>query len=230
LAGWLPRRRGSADTQGVRIDLTFAGDYELAVPDGSDLSELVAYQYPPGAVVDLATIAVTEQTISYSVAGMAPTEPVPMEPQDPVRVEVRPAVAGSWLGVFDARLPSPRGVNCVVALPDHESLAVISHGAAYRVWADDPRRWEELSIGGVMQPVVVTVPELVLLVEHTTILAYGPHGLAWESEALVWDDLEAVSVDGEHLRAKGFDAPRNKIVAFTVDLRTGRSRDAPRSD
>jgi hypothetical protein len=66
------------DTQGVRIDLTFAGDYELAVPDSSDLSEMVAYQYPPGAVVDLATIAVAERTISYQVAGMASTEPVPI--------------------------------------------------------------------------------------------------------------------------------------------------------
>lgn len=81
-----------------------------------------------------------------------------------------------------------------------------------------------------MEPVVVTALELVLLVEYTTILAYGPHGLAWESERLVWDDLEALSVDGEHLRAKGFDAPRNEIVAFTVDLRTGRSEDAPHPD
>jgi hypothetical protein len=161
---------------------------------------------------------------------MAPTEPMPMASPDPVQVEVRPAAADRWLGIFDAQLTSPRGVNCAVALPDRESIAVISHGAAYRVWAADPRRWDELSIGGVMAPVVVTALELVLLVEHTTILAYGSRGLAWDSEALVWDDLEAVSVDGERLRAKGFDAPRNKIVAFTVDLRTGRSQDAPRSD
>jgi hypothetical protein len=214
----------------VRIDLTFAGDYELAVPDSSDLSEMVAYQYPPGDVVDLATIAVVKRTISYQVAGMAPTDPVPMASPDPVRLEVRPAAADRWLGIFDAQLMSPRGVNCAVALPDRESIAVVSHGAAYRVWAADPRRWDELSIGGVMAPVVITAPELVLLVEHTTILAYGPRGLAWKSEPPVSDDLEAVSVDGEHLRAKGYDAPRNKIVVFTVDLGTGRPQEAPLHD
>ena len=121
-------------------------------------------------------------------------------------------------------------MNCAVALPDRESIAVVSHGAAYRVWAADPRRWDELSIGGVMGPVVITAPELVLLVEHTTILAYGPHGIAWTSEPPVSDDLEALSVDGEHLRAKGYHAPRNKTVALTVDLRTGRSQEAPLHD
>jgi hypothetical protein len=78
-----------------------------------------------------------------------------------------------------------------------------------------------------MQPVVVGTLELVLFVEHTTILAYGSHGVAWESEQLVWDDLEAVAVEGEYLQATGFDAPRNEIVPLTVDLRTGRSTNAP---
>jgi hypothetical protein len=214
----------------VRIELTFAGDYELAVFAGGDLSETVAYEYPPGAVVDLATFAVAGRTISYQVAGMAPTGPVPMASPDPVQLEVRPAATDRLVGIFDAQLTSPRGVNSVVALPDRESIAVVSHGAAYRVWAADPRRWDELSIGGVMAPVVVGALELVLLVEHTTILAYGPHGLAWKSEPPVSDDLEAVSVDGERLRAKGYDTARNKTIAFTVDLRTGRSQDAPHHD
>jgi hypothetical protein len=66
-----------------------------------------------------------------------------------------------------------------------------------------------------MQPVVVDALKLVLLVQHTTIRAYGERGLAWEPERLVWDDLEAVAVNGEQLQAKGFDAPRNQTVAFT---------------
>jgi hypothetical protein len=78
-----------------------------------------------------------------------------------------------------------------------------------------------------MQPVVVGALELVLFVEHTTILAYGSRGVAWRSEQLVWDDLEAVAIDGEYLQATGFDAARNEIVPLTVDLRTGRSTNAP---
>lgn len=222
----MPSRGISAFTSGVHIDLTFAGDYELAAPDGSDPSPALAYEYPPGTAIDGATREQPEVTITWSV-GATVVESEPMVWPEPVQLDVRPAGGPRWLGIFQAQLLSPRGASCAVALPDRDSIAVLSHGAAYRVWADAPARWDELSAGGVMQPVVVGALELVLFVEHTTILAYGPRGLAWECEQLVWDDLEAVAVDGVHLQATGFDAPRNEIVALTVDLRTGESQDAP---
>ena len=80
-----------------------------------------------------------------------------------------------------------------------------------------------------MQPVVVTALELVLLVEHNTILAYGPHGLAWESDQLVYDDLEALWVDGEHLRAKGLMRPgtRSSRSRSTSGLDAPRTRRDP---
>lgn len=210
----------------MRIDSTFAGDYELGVPGGTDPGRELAYEYPPGAVVDVATPERTDMTIAWSV-GDTVVESERMEWPDPVQLDVRPAHVARWLGIFQAQLVSPRGASCAVALPDRVSIAVLSHGAVYRVWVGDPTRWDELSTGGVMQPVVVGALELVLFVEHTTILAYGSRGLAWTSEQLVWDDLEAVAVDGDYLQATGFDAPRNEIVALTVDLRTGRSENAP---
>jgi hypothetical protein len=214
----------------VRIDSTFAGDYELGVPDGGDRSQELAYEYPPGTVIDVATLERPETaTIIWSVGGSV-VESEPMAWPDPVQLDVRPADATRWLGIFQARLLSPRGVTCAVALPDRESIAVLNHGAAYRVWVGDPARWEDLSAGGVMEPVVVGALELVLFVEHTTILAYGSRGLAWKSHQLVWDDLEAVAVDGEYLQATGFDAPRGEIVPLTIDLRTGRSKNAPHPD
>jgi hypothetical protein len=210
----------------VRIDSTFAGEYELGVPDGSDPSQRLAYEYPPGKLIDVVTLERPEVTIVWSV-GDTVGDSEPMVWRDPVQLDVRPVDGAHWLGIFQAQLLSPRGASCAVALPDRESIAVLSHGAAYRVWAGDPVRWDELSPGGVMQPVVVGALDLVLFVEHTTILAYGSHGLAWKSEPLVWDDLEAVAVDGNYLRATGFDAPRNEIVPITVDLRTGGSKNAP---
>ncbi len=166
-------------------------------------------------------------TITWSVGG-AEVQSDPMPAPEPVRLDVSPAAGARWLGIFHAQLPSPRGASCAVALPDRESVAVLSHGAAYRVWAGDPGRWEELSPGGVMAPLVVRSLELVLLIEHTSIVAYGANGLAWRSDDLVWDDLEAVGIDGGYLHATGFDAARDAIVAPTVDLRTGQSPDAPR--
>jgi hypothetical protein len=214
------------DTHGVRIDLTFAGEYELRARDGIDPPRVLAYEYPPGTAVDVATLERPDVTIIWSVGDSA-VESDPMVWPAPIQLDVRPADTACWLGIFQAQLLSPRGASCAVALPDRDSVAVLSHGAAYRVWASDPTHWDELSPGGVMQPVVVDALELVLFVEHTTITAYGSHGLAWRSEQLVWDDLEAVAVDGEHLQATGFDAPRNEIVPLTVDLSTGRSQNAP---
>jgi hypothetical protein len=69
--------------------------------------------------------------------------------------------------------------------------------------------------------------ELVLFVDITVVSAYGRDGLAWQTERLVWDQLMLGRVDGSTLEADGFDAPANRIVSFTIDLRTGEAVDAP---
>jgi hypothetical protein len=136
----------------------------------------------------------------------------------------------SWLGVFHPVLLSARDTNVAVALPDGETFVVVSHGAAYRVWVDDPHRWEEVAAGGVLEPVIASEPGIVALADHTGLVGYGPSGLAWKSERLVWDDLRPVGLDGAALQMEGFDAPRNEVVSFTLDLRSGRSLDAPYPD
>jgi hypothetical protein len=152
------------------------------------------------------------------------------ERDDAVVIGVEPADAPAWIGLFQAGIPSPRGASGVVALPDRESFAVLCAGAAYQVLAASPHDRQEISAGGIEAPVVVKDYELVLFTEHTAITAYGSDGVAWQSERLVWDDLHAVSVQGSALIAEGFDAPSNRIVRFAVDLKTGRSDDAPNPD
>lgn len=152
------------------------------------------------------------------------------ERDDAVVVGVEPVDARAWVGLFSARLTSPRSANGVVALPDRESFAVLCAGAVYRVSAVSPGDWKEISVGGVEAPVVSTEPELVLFVEHTTIIAYGREGLAWQTERLVWDGLHALRVDGSTLIAEGFDPPTGRTVSFGVDLHTGRSDNAPNPD
>jgi hypothetical protein len=118
--------------------------------------------------------------------------------------------------------------TAVTALPDRETFAVISDGDAYRVWASEPGHWSEISPGGgYSEPLTLPELELVVLADFTTLVAYGPSGPVWESERLVWDDLRVLGVDQERLLMQGFDAPKNAIVPFSVDLRTGRSEDAP---
>jgi hypothetical protein len=148
--------------------------------------------------------------------------------RDGILVAVEPTTRDRWLGVFAPKLR--RGVDCAVALPDRRSLAVVSGGAAYRVSTEAPLEWDTISVGRVAAPVIVAELDLVLFLEHTRIIAYGRTGLAWESNRLVWDELEAVRVEHGVLQATGFDAPLDRQVPFTVDLRTGQSDDAPHTD
>jgi hypothetical protein len=147
--------------------------------------------------------------------------------RDGVLLGIEPAGGDPWIGIFGSSLlASPRGATCAVALPDRATLAVLSKGAAYRVSAHDPLEWDEISVGGTAKPVVIEPLELVLFVEHADISAYGRAGLEWKSDRLVWDGLEVGDVDGFTLRARGFDASQDRIVSFTLDLRTGKSENA----
>jgi hypothetical protein len=99
----------------------------------------------------------------------------------------------------------------------------VSKGAAYRVAAHDPLDWNEIPARGTSEPVVMEALELVLFVDNTVVTAYGRDGLAWQTERLVWDQLKVGRVDGSTLEAEGFDALADRIVSFTIDLRTGES-------
>jgi hypothetical protein len=188
----------------MHLDCTFGGAYEFAAAEWPGGSQNRMFWYPGAS----------------TVGG-----------RDGVILSITPAEAPSWLGVFEAQQGSSSGVNGAVALPDRKTLGVLSNGAVYLVAADDPLRWDVPLGGGVMSdPIIVHDLELVLFVEHTRVSAYGRNGPMWHTERLVWDDLQFLRLDGDELQLKGFDAPRNEIVSFSLDLLTGRSPDAPHPD
>lgn len=151
--------------------------------------------------------------------------------RDGLLLSISPAEGEPWLGVFARGALAPAGASGAVALPDRRTLAVLSNGSVYQVAASDPLQWEEPAVAtAVRDPVVVEELGIVVFVGYTDLLAYGRDGLVWASERLVWDDLRVVRVDGSVLHLEGFDAPLNKIVSFSLDLRTGRSVDAPHPD
>jgi hypothetical protein len=145
--------------------------------------------------------------------------------RDGVVLAIEPGSAAPWIGTFASSFA--RGVTCAVALPDGKNLAAVSKGAAYRVAAHDPLDWNEIPARGASEPVVIEALELVLFVDDAVVSAYGRDGLAWQTERLVWDQLNVGRVDGCTLEAEGFDAPADRIVSFTIDLRTGEAVDAP---
>lgn len=116
-----------------------------------------------------------------------------------------------------------------VALSDRGSIAVVCGGTGYRVSAQNPSDWGEVSRDVVVyEPTVVLALGLVLFVGFTGITAWGPRGQAWDTGALVHDDLEVLNVAGHVLTVTG-SSPPGTTLEFSVDLRTGTSQNAPLS-
>jgi hypothetical protein len=184
----------------VRCDKTFSGDFDFAPRELSGSAPTRTFWYPGAS----------------RTGG-----------RDGVVLGVEPAMSEPWIGMFaDGSLTDARW--WAVALPDRASLAVVCGGAAYRVCAEDPEDWNEISSVVVRDPVVLPALNLVLFVDFTGITAYGPDGRAWDTGGLVYDDLEIERVVGHVLHAAG-SAPPGTTRRFSLDLRDGTSQDAPLS-
>jgi hypothetical protein len=143
---------------------------------------------------------------------------------DGIWLRVDPVGVEPWVGVFGFGYSSPPAVSLVLSTPDPEQLCVVSAGAAYRVRADQPERWEQLKLFPVLD--VRPVPALNLLVFATfhKLAALDAAGVLWESPKVCWDDLRIVRADADRIEGTGYD-PTNEPpeMQFSVDARTGRS-------
>ena len=72
---------------------------------------------------------------------------------------------------------------------------------------------------------VRAVPELKLLLftGFTSVTAFGEAGKLWTTERLSWEGLTIAEIKGGKLFGTGWDALKDKDVAFEVDLLTGKS-------
>jgi hypothetical protein len=70
---------------------------------------------------------------------------------------------------------------------------------------------------------ILAVPEhnLLLFVDHHSILAWGANGQAWQSEKLSSEGLTLEEVSGPILRGMGWNLMTDKETPFALDLKTG---------
>jgi hypothetical protein len=73
----------------------------------------------------------------------------------------------------------------------------------------------------------VPAQNLLLFVGHHAILAWGAHGLTWESEKLSSEGVTIVAIDGPTLRGRGWDLLTDRETDFALDLVTGRRLGEP---
>lgn len=146
----------------------------------------------------------------------------PQSQHDGLLACIEPENGKTWTGVFEwGDLSSDSGMTGFWSLPREDSVCVVSRGVAYIVPVANAEAYEVVKLRPVCH--VVPVPSLGMIVfgDFTKVIAFGREGKLWTTHRLSWDGLELSGVEDERLIGTGWDAPGQKRVSFSVDLKTG---------
>lgn len=105
--------------------------------------------------------------------------------------------------------------------PKPEEICAVAGGYAYVIDTTAPERFTMLPYRPVLEVRSLPAQGLLLFVGHRSILAWGAHGQAWESEKLSDEGVTIVSIEGGILRGSGWEIASDQEAPFALDLRTG---------
>jgi len=138
-------------------------------------------------------------------------------------IRVGPRVGEAWVGNFQGSA-SRTGLNGGFATPSENDLCVVSEGQGYWVRADEPRKYLLLECDPVVDVRRVPCRDLVVFADFTRLVAYGPNGLVWRTEALSYDGVTISEVGKELIRGVAWDPTvtgGGGTVEFCVETDTG---------
>src|SRR5712691_8532702 len=138
----------------VRTELLFPMKYRVELRDALDADGMQRFYYP-GASLD---------------GG-----------RDGLIVEVQPANARHWLGVFAFGEASDALLSGIFSTPCDDVVCVVSSGKGYLVHADKPEWWSEVPVWPITSVRQLTESGLLIFVDFTSLTAWGANGLAWRS-------------------------------------------------
>ncbi|MGA9425086.1 MAG: hypothetical protein WBV33_08400, partial [Terracidiphilus sp.] len=113
----------------------------------------------------------------------------------------------------------------VWAAPNPREICCVSGGYAYVIDTTAPEWFTFVALRPVLEARAAVEAELLLLVGHRTIVAWGREGQAWESDKLSDEGVTVAAVDGWTLHGMGWTLLSDKETPFALDLRTGRRLD-----
>jgi hypothetical protein len=143
--------------------------------------------------------------------------------RDGLLVAVRSPGRPPWIGVF-AYGKVGAGKAVIASSPDLNTLCVVSAGQAYFVRADEPTIWSTSPVFPIADFRPLPEKWIILLVDDTTIGAFGPSGMIWRTKRLSWDGVSITSIGDEHLEGEAWDPTSTERPKFRVDLSTGEHR------
>jgi hypothetical protein len=105
--------------------------------------------------------------------------------------------------------------------PNPDELCAVSGGYAYLIDTTAPERFTMLPFRPVLEVRSLPAQGLLLFVGHHAILAWGPHGEAWQSEKLSDEGVTISQLENGVLHGMGWQMMTDKELPFALDLATG---------
>ena len=121
------------------------------------------------------------------------------------------------LGFRDPAVPTG-----IWSTPKPEELCAVAGGYAYLIDTASPTRFIMIPYRPVLQILPQPDAGLLLFVGHHSILAWGAHGQAWESDKLSDEGVTVTGATDGQLRGVGWQMMTDKETPFALDLKTGR--------
>jgi hypothetical protein len=138
-----------------------------------------------------------------------------------LQLMVRPAAGGSFLATCALGFVDPSMPTGVFACPNPQELCAVAGGYAYVIDTARPERSTHIALKPVAEVRVLVPQRLLLFVGFHSIVAWGPEGMAWETQRLSWEGVRVTEVVDDALHGFGWNLMTDRDAPFTVDLRTG---------
>jgi hypothetical protein len=138
------------------------------------------------------------------------------------RLLVLPSAGGIFLATCALGFTDPAMPTGLFSCPNPDEMCAVAGGYAYVVDTTHPKQCTHISLKPVVEVRVLMPQRLLLFVGFHSLVAWGEHGLAWQTEKLSWEGLRITEIDGDTLRGFGWNLMTDKEVEFTVDLLTGK--------
>lgn len=139
-----------------------------------------------------------------------------------LEVMVRPQMTAPFLATCALGFRDSAAASGVWAAPDPCQICCVSGGYVYVIDTVAPEQFTFVTLRPVLEVHLAVEAELLILVGHRTIVAWGREGLQWESEKLSDEGVTVTAIDGWTFRGMGWTLMTDKETPFALDLRTGR--------
>lgn len=138
-----------------------------------------------------------------------------------LQLMVRPANGGAFLATCALGFTDPTMPTGIFACPNPQEICAVAGGYAYIVDSAHPEHSTHIALKPIVDVRPVYEQSLLLFTGFHSIVAWGNHGLVWETAKLSWEGIRLTNIEANTLHGFGWNLMTDKEVPFSVDLLTG---------